>query len=92
MRESPILGLFAREGYEQHDTRWLDDEELAAFLPPPVPAPKRPAPRIPRMPRVRMVPERRANPYITRAICGLLWLLVCMGAVSLAAITAMPLS
>jgi hypothetical protein len=54
----------------------------------PIPAPKRPAPRIP---RVVCKPERQANPYITRAICGLLWLLVCMGAVSLAAIATMPL-
>lgn len=48
-------------------------------------------PARPKHPRVVCKPERRANPYIARAICGLLWLLVCMGAVSLAAIQFIPL-
>jgi hypothetical protein len=49
-----------------------------------------PRPAQPR-PKQHYRPERRANPYITRAVCGLLWLLVCMGAVSLAAIESIPL-
>jgi hypothetical protein len=43
----------------------------------------KPAPQIP---RVRFVPERQCNPLIARAVCWLVWLLIVMGAISLAAL------
>jgi hypothetical protein len=57
MRDSPILGLFAREGYERHDTsrqccdgRCNDNQGRGGCprVPEIMPKPARPAPRIPR--------------------------------------------
>jgi hypothetical protein len=49
----------------------------------PFPPPAKPAPRIP---RTRFVPEHRVNPLIARAVGWLVWLLIVMGAISLAAL------